>query len=197
MAGITQAGSTPDVGGAAPAVFQAALGRTYDQLPPALQNLHSVHRPRIWRGRVQVTRGPNALAGLIASVFRFPPPSLDEDIEVTMTPTPTSEIWVRRIAGRAWRSNLRADRRVQGRIWERFGLFTFAVDLALTDQTLQFPVTAGRFLGIPVPRQFLPISNSAERAGSDAARATFDVALSLPLIGDVVQYTGWLQDGET
>ena len=81
-------------------------------------------------------------------------------------------------------------RRWHGRVTERFGLLTFAIALQVLDGTLRYPVTKGWVCGVPMPRWALLRSDTVEDA--DGAHATFDVALSLPLIGGVVRYQGWL-----
>jgi hypothetical protein len=58
------------------------------------------------------------------------------------------------------------------------------------NSALHYPVTAGWCLGLPMPRALLPISVATETAS--AGRAQFDVALSLPLVGLIVRYQGWL-----
>jgi Domain of unknown function (DUF4166) len=45
-------------------------------------------------------------------------------------------------------------------------------------------------MGIPLPGWSLPRSDTTEAA--DGPRTTFDVALSLPLIGPIVRYRGWV-----
>jgi hypothetical protein len=63
--------------------------------------------------------------------------------------------------------------------------------LQVKDGALHYPVTAGRAFGIPIPRALLPISVAKETA--EDGRARFDVALSLPWVGLIVRYQGWLQ----
>ena len=80
-------------------------------------------------------------------------------------------------------------------MWERFGPFRFAIDFRAGPEGLEYPVSAGRFLGIPIPSAFLPRSDTRE-AVDENDRATFDVALSMPLVGPIVRYRGWLSEGQ-
>ena len=50
-------------------------------------------------------------------------------------------------------------------------------------------------LGVPIPRVLLPRSDTRESV-DDLGRATFDVGLSLPVVGAVVRYRGWLVPGD-
>lgn len=70
-------------------------------------------------------------------------------------------------------------------------MFAFAIDLEASGDGLAYPVGAGRFLGIPIPRALLPESETREAVDAEG-RVTFDVALSAPIIGEVVRYRGWL-----
>jgi len=71
-------------------------------------------------------------------------------------------------------------------IRERFGPFRFEIALRVEDGGLHYPVRRGTILGLPLPRALLPRSDTVESARDD--RASFDVAISLPGIGDIVRY---------
>ncbi|MGL5010261.1 MAG: DUF4166 domain-containing protein, partial [Paracoccaceae bacterium] len=152
------------------------------------QDLHAVMDQRRWQGRAQVTRGTSLLAKLIATIMRFPPATADTPLTVTMVREGEAEVWTRNFNGRRFRSTLRIR---HGQMTERFGLMTFTIGLNVRDNTLHYPVTAGRIAGLPLPRALLPRSDATETA--DGPRARFDVALSLPLIGAIVRYQGWLE----
>ena len=49
-----------------------------------------------------------------------------------------------------------------------------------------------RILGIPLPEFLRPRTTATESVGSDGA-FRFDVAISLPLIGTLARYRGWLR----
>ena len=100
------------------------------------------------------------------------------------------ETWLRQFGSRRFRSHLRPGG--AGRVWERFGPFDFLIDLQVVEGALHFPVTAGRCLGVPMPRALLPRSVSREHVRDGVFH--FDVALYLPLTGQqVVRYRGWLR----
>ncbi|MGL4322277.1 MAG: DUF4166 domain-containing protein, partial [Paracoccaceae bacterium] len=171
----------------APFLFPQAVAGFAD-LPAPVQDLHSVMTQRRWQGRSRVTRGGGLLARVVAAVMRFPPEAEDVPLTVTMDRRGEAEVWTRDFAGRRFRSTLRLHER---QMTERFGLLTFAIDLHVQDGALHYPVTKGWCCGIPLPRWSLPRSDTVE--GSDGPRTTFDVSLSLPVIGPVVRYQGWLE----
>ncbi len=173
----------------APGLFAQALGPGFDRLAPAIQDLHQLFDLRRWEGEAEITRGKSILARLICRAFGFPPAAPAVPVRVTMERDGKTERWTRDFGGRRFRSVLRLHR---GRMTERFGPFTFTLDLAEKDGRLHFPVRTGRIGPLPLPRRLLPVSTTSERV--EGGRLRFDVALSLPLAGPLVHYRGWLAE---
>lgn len=171
-----------------PHLFQQALGPAFASLAAPVQDLHAVMSHRRWQGGASVTRGRGLIPRAIATIMRFPPESRDTPLTVTMERSGQTERWTRNFNGRRFRSTLRWN---GTRLTERFGALTFTIALHAKDGQLHYPVTQGWFLGIPLPRWSLPRSDTTE--STDGPHPTFDVALSLPLIGAIVRYQGWLQ----
>ena len=175
----------------APAVapaFVRQLGVDFARLAGQVQAIHDLRGPQVWRGRAEVVRGKGLLARIIATLFRFPPATEDIAVQVTMTPDEKGELWERRFGGRIFRSYLRPS---GGRMTERFGPFTFTLDLQVKDGALHFPVISGRLGWLPLPRFALP--RSVAREYVQGGQFHFDVALMAPLTGAlVVHYRGWL-----
>jgi len=68
---------------------------------------------------------------------------------------------------------------------------TFLLGLAVQDGALHFPVRAGRFLGLPMPRFLCPQSIAREYEAKGLF--WFNVELRAPLTGQmIVHYRGWL-----
>ena len=172
-------------------LFQSCLGPAFDELPDQIRDLHHVVGRKNWSGEASVARGTGLLARLIAWVFLFPKANEHVPVRVTMDRTDTSEVWVRRFGAQDFHSELTPDPHVTGRMWERFGIFTFAIDFDADSEGLAYPVAKGRFLGVPLPRFLLPRSDTKEAVNSDG-RATFSVRLSMPVVGLIVHYEGWL-----
>ena len=172
---------------AAPFLFEQVVP-SFATLPGPVKDLHAVMTQRRWQGRARVTRGRGMLARIVAVVMRFPPMVADTPLTVTMDRRGEVEVWTRDFAARRFRSTLRLHR---GQMTERFGLLTFAIALQVRDGALHYPVVKGWFCGMPLPRWSLPRSDTVESA--EGARATFDVGLSLPMVGAIVRYQGWLE----
>ncbi|CAN0604185.1 unnamed protein product, partial [Ectocarpus sp. 12 AP-2014] len=142
--------------------FETCLGADVAQLPAPIQDLHTLIGRRAWEGKATVTRGHGFAANVVATLFRFPKTAQGIPVTVHMDRSDTSEIWVRRFGTQKFRSELTPDPKIKRRMWERFGLFTFAIDLEADETGLAFPVTKGRVLGIPIPRPLLPKSETKE-----------------------------------
>lgn len=172
-------------------LFQNVLGDAWGGLPEEIRRLHRCFGVTRWRGEAEVTRGRNAAARTIAALFRFPPEARRTPVSVQLRREDLREVWIRDFGAHRFRSRLKADGNCKGRLWERFGPFSFAIQLDAGPGALRYPVVAGRFLGIPLPGAILPRSDTSETVDAEG-RVTFDVALSLPLVGRIVRYRGWL-----
>lgn len=78
-----------------------------------------------------------------------------------------------------------------GIVTERFGPLNFRLTLSVGEQGLEMPVRRAYFLGIPLPGFLTPRSQTREFVDAQG-RYSFDVAISLPGIGLIVRYRGWL-----
>jgi hypothetical protein len=176
-------------------LFEGILGDGWSRLPAPVRALHEVAGSRVWCGAAAVTRNQSPAARLVAWLFGFPPEADETPVTVRMRREADEEIWTRDFGGHRFLSRLSGDPGRPGRMWERFGPFRFAIDFRAGPEGLEYPVSAGRFLGIPIPSAFLPRSDTRE-AVDEKGRATFDVALSVPLVGPIVRYRGWLSEGQ-
>lgn len=169
-------------------IFPCTLGPAFATLPPEVRATHLTAGVSRWHGRASVARGSAPFSRLVAALFRFPPASADTPVEVTKSATGAGETWVRRFGSRTFRSHLTAT--PQG-ITERFGPFTFALGLTITDGALHYPVTAGRLGPLPLPGWMLPRSEAREYVEDGCFH--FDVRLLAPLTGSLmVHYRGHL-----
>lgn len=177
----------------APCLFQHALGRTFQDLPPEVQKLHTAFDLHRWRGRAKVSRGTSRLGQLICHLIGFPPATEDVPVEVTLERCGNKEHWTRVFGSKTFKSTLLARRGSgKGKISEQFGGLVFDIDLTFDGTCLAFPVTRGRALGVPLPKWLIPVSEAREFQKN--GRFHFDVQLSLPMIGKLVRYQGFLTE---
>lgn len=175
----------------APTVFQKALGPDFRRLPAVVRELHTVFDLRRWSGTAKVTRGNSRIGNLLCKLIGFPPDTPKTPVTVSIENRGETEIWQRDFGGRTFRSILSpGGPSGSGRIHERFGAMSFAIDLRLDNGSLHFPVSNGAIFGIPLPRFLLPVSEATEAEQDGTFR--FDVKVSLPGIGMLVRYQGRL-----
>ncbi|WP_426955990.1 SDR family oxidoreductase [Muricoccus radiodurans] len=174
-------------------LFARALGSSVAAMPAAVQRLHE---PGWWlaaAGRARVDGPTTRLAGLVARLFGFPPASDDTPVRVTIAATDIGEHWVRDFGGRRFESRLRPG--MEGGLRERFGPFTFDLDVPCDASGLRMAVRGWRLGPIPLPRMLAPVSDASETVDAEG-RFRFDVTIGLPLgLGRMVRYRGWLVPG--
>ncbi|OJY35510.1 MAG: hypothetical protein BGP06_06625 [Rhizobiales bacterium 65-9] len=104
------------------------------------------------------------------------------------------ERWERDFGGRRLRSA--QSPRGPGHISERFWPFTFDVALKACPDRLVMRVSGWRIGPLPLPAGLAPRSAASEDTDADG-RFRFDIAITLPLIGRLVRYRGWLRPDES
>jgi hypothetical protein len=175
------------VGGTAP-LYRRLLGKRFDALPRRVRELHDLNAVSVWSGRATVQLGPHPLARLIAWISGLPPSGRDVALRVTFTPREGHEHWVRDFGGHTFRSTQSADRDL---LRERVGPTTFLFALDASPDGLALRLSGLRLVGVPLPRALHPKVHTIE---SDAGgRYCFEVESSLPRIGLLVRYAGWLE----
>jgi hypothetical protein len=171
----------------------AVLGNAFGRLPPLLQDLHHPGHRAEWSGRAKITNGTGVLARLVRRVFGFPQAGADVPVTVQFaTDAQGVETWTRSFGGRVMHSTQREG---YGRnthlLEERFGPLRFGLALVWGEERLQLITRRWSFMGMPLPRALMPTGDSYERQDGD--RFCFHVEITLPLIGPVVCYDGWLR----
>ena len=171
-------------------LFQSALGDNWSELPPCLQDFHSVQDIESFSGRARVERGKSLTARLISWLFRFPVGGNEIPLTVKVIRTSGGETWERSFAGHILRSFCAPA--ISSQCYqERFGLFNFELNLVVENNSMSMTVRRGWFLGLPIPEFLLPRSNSREYA--EEGLFHFDITLSAPLgTGLIVRYCGHL-----
>lgn len=170
-----------------PPLYARVMGAAFDRLPPAVRRLHDVCRDSGAEGEGRVERGRGLVARILAAAMRFPPEGL-WPLHVAFAEESGVERWTRDFGGHRFASALSAR---GGRIVERFGPLRFAFDLPSGPEGLEMRLRAWSVLGVPLPLALAP--RIAAREWEEDGRFRFAVAAALPLVGEVVRYSGWLE----
>lgn len=171
-------------------LYRQLLPARFDDLPPTVRVLHERAGLHRYRGKVEVERGQGALSRLCAWATRLPVAGRGT-IEVEIDSTSDGERWARIIRGRAMRSRLWARDTL---LCERLGLVTFGFCLKVESlgagHAVVWRVARVRALGVPLPARWF--DGVGAREYERDRRYRFDVFATMPWIGRLVHYRGWL-----
>lgn len=170
-----------------PPLYARVMGPAFDSLPPAVRSMHQLSGDGGAHGAADVIRGRGPLARLIAAMMHFPPAGT-HDLHVAFSEQGGVERWTRDFAGVRFTSHL-SERR--GRLVERFGPLRFAFDLPADGQGLTMVMRRWSAFRLPLPLALAPRTQAREWQDGEDFR--FDVAVSLPLVGLIVDYRGRLR----
>jgi len=166
-------------------LYARAMGEAFQALPPAVRGMHQVHGDGGAAGEGAVRRG-RGLAWLIGRIMGFPPDG-SYPLHVGFAEREGKEAWVRDFGGHRFASEL--SQAGQG-VAERFGPLRFAFDLPSGANGLAMVLRRWTAFGLPMPLALGP--RIAAREWQEGERFRFEVGVRLPLIGDVIHYSGWL-----
>lgn len=170
-------------------VFAALLGKDFAGLAAPVRALHALDGRPCWRGQCVVSRGTHPLARLCAWAARLPPAGKGVPTTVQFQRQRGQEIWTRHFGTAQMRSRMWPHR---GCLRERLGLVQFDFALSASAGDILWHTKRVRVFGLlPLPARWF--ARVQCREGHDArGRYTFDVQASLPWIGLIVRYQGWL-----
>jgi hypothetical protein len=178
-----------------PAPFARAVGETaWATLPEQVRSFHDAAAAPVWTGVADVDRGRHPLSRLVGRIVGLPAAARQIGVRVTIErERDGEERWTRTFGHESFHSTLSQGR--DARIEERFGPLVVVLGLEVERGTLRYPVAGCRLLGVPLPRMLWPKSEAFETV-DEAGRFRFDVRLSLPLVGFLAHYRGWLVPAE-
>jgi hypothetical protein len=163
------------------------MGDAFDSLAPAVRHLHEVVGESGAVGRATVRRGRSVPARLVAAIVGFPPEG-EHALHVRLAEEGGSETWSRDFGGRSFASRM-GER--DGLLVERFGPLRFGFALPVDGEGALTMVMRRWWFGpIPMPMALAP--RAPAREWQEEGLFSFEVSISLPLIGLVVAYRGWL-----
>jgi hypothetical protein len=170
-------------------IFHRVLGEAYLSLPPELRKIHDGGARRTWAGRCDIERGKNLLVRLMATIASLPPTSRDVQVTVKITADTNSEIWTRNFGGHIMRSKLKLRK---GLLSERLGPVSLCFELCNEQGSIEWHLRSVHYLGLPLPTRFFAGTCARETWANE--RYNFYVHVSLPILGLLVSYQGWLAE---
>lgn len=155
---------------------------------------HSQTSPAVWSGKAKITGGQNPIAKVLSLIFGFPSSGDEVPVTISIDRTiaddgQTSERWTRTFGAKSMSSVLR--HAPSGDFNESFAPFAFKIALDADQNGIAWPLAGWKIGKLPLPRNLAPRSEAREFQ-DDEGRFRFDVRLSLPLVGLLAHYQGWL-----
>lgn len=170
-------------------LYRRILGADWDVLPEPIRAMHTLHDRLQARGFSSVERGTGLLSRLAAWLIGFPPAADNVPVTVDFELKNGVERWQRNFGGKRFVSYQSAGK--GGLIDERFGPFTFGLELRLVQGRLHLLMRRWRFRGIPMPASLAPRGETYEHVEDGKFR--FHVDIEQPGVGLIVRYRGWLE----
>lgn len=170
-----------------PPLYARLMGETFGRLPPLVRQIHDVQADAGAAGEGRVERGRNPLARLVGAIMRFPAAG-SHPLHVAFAVRDGRERWTRDFGGQVFSSELSGR---NGLAVERFGPIRFGFALAATGDGLAMQLRRWSVLGLRLPLVLAP--RIGAREWQEADRFHFDVAVAMPLVGEIVHYSGWLK----
>lgn len=172
-------------------LYRNILEDAWQELPKSIQDMHDLTGSKLVSGMATVERGKGMLAEMVAKIFGFPQAGSEVPVTVDFMLRDGKEYWKRTFAGKSFTSIQFAGKRAyKNLICERFGLFTFGLAVVVENGKLQLIIRRWNILGLPMPLFLAPSGHSYE--SEEDGKFNFHVEISLPLIGLIVRYQGWL-----
>jgi hypothetical protein len=170
-----------------PPLYARIMGPRFAALPPLVRAIHQVNGDAGAAGEGEVTRGRHPLARLLGAMMRMPPAGT-YPLHVAFAERGGAETWTRDFGGHRFTSELSEQR---GLAVERFGPIRFAFALPSDADGLRMALRGWSVFRVPLPNALAPRIEAREWQEGDRFR--FEVRVAMPLIGEVVRYTGWLR----
>jgi hypothetical protein len=168
-------------------LYQRVLGPEFARLAPALRNFHSLAGRHVLHGWVETDAPASAAARVLAWCLGAPQRAHSGPLRFELDAGPASEVWTRHFPGKTMRSRLSAG---ASRVVEQMGPARLTFDLVRSDAVLHMQLVGLQFLRVPCPRWLLPRILAQE--SGDSGRLHFRVQASVPVLGHVASYRGYL-----
>jgi Domain of unknown function (DUF4166) len=180
---------TSRIGGGHSLIASACGEDNYRLLPSALRAFHDQNAPPVWTGKANIDASTSIAGRFLRVLFGFPPSGRNVPVTVTVDRYGDGETWTRNFDGKRFASRLTYEG--GSIVSERFGPFRILLSLGARGGEIQMPVIGWQVGRIRLPLFLAPKSETPEFVGDDG-RFHFDVAISVPLVGLLAHYRGWL-----
>ncbi len=169
-------------------LFAQVLGPAFATLAAPVQALHAAPLPCRRTGQARIARGRHWLVPMLAALARLPKEAHALPVEVVFSACGQGEQWARRFGRWPMVSRLWAQ---EGGLHEQLGAVHFGFELRACEGGIDWSVRSVRVFGLlPLPTRWFDGVRCREAWAAE--RYTFLVDVTLPWIGALIRYEGWL-----
>ncbi len=166
-------------------ILKHCLGQEYSKLSPLIQRAH-IGKVKL-QGQAKIERG-NSLANILCWLTGMPASADQAEFIVMGEHLEQGIIWNRLINGKAMNSWFALQDKS---LVEKLGFIHMYLQLSVSPEgSLVYSLFKTRFWGIPIPRFLSPNVIAVEGQENDAY--VFEVRVTMPVIGLLIQYAGTL-----
>lgn len=170
-------------------LFQLILRDQYPKLPPVVHHFHEARLAQ-FDGKVEVKGSNGVMAKLLRKLSGFPSPAAGElALTVKVIRSEVQERWSRSFNDGQFSSTLSRINRTN-LLREDFGLFNFCYTLRVRNERIVWQLERWSFAGIPMLDELIELT-AWEGANADG-KYCFAVKVQFPLVGVLIDYSGWL-----
>lgn len=170
-------------------LYRRVMGDGFERLPEVTRRLHRGRPAVIAEGEAVVAPAENAIARLIARWLGVPVEEGRVPVRVVIESREGREHWTRFFADKPMRSVM--SMAPGGLIEESFGPVSIRMRLVPRGDGLDMERVSGRLWGVSLPGFLLPTITAEERVDT-GGRHRFEVEITLPLLGRLIAYRGYL-----
>ncbi|WP_019960275.1 DUF4166 domain-containing protein [Woodsholea maritima] len=178
-------------------LYAQVLGAAWEDIPAITRHLHSPDPIVTFAGEVEVRRGTSPLTRILAQTMGLPQAGHHRARITVSRGDDGDEILERRYGETILTTRqyliTRGKKQFLG---EAFGPFRLRFDLCGHGAGIDFMLSSVKAWSIPLPRAMALSVKASERVGEGQegqARHCFDVEVSLPGLGRLIAYQGWLE----
>jgi Domain of unknown function (DUF4166) len=179
----------------AKALYPSLVGEQWAHLGEPVQRLHMTTGKLLGAGRFTVRHGDRAPARLLARLLGLPAAGTDVHVRLVVTPHEHGERWHRTFGASPIVSEQSAGK--SGLMVERLGLTEVRYRLEVAGGALFYRqmATALRLgpIRLPLPRRLAPQIVARESAMPDEKGIHISVKVTLPVVGLLVSYKGYIE----
>lgn len=168
-------------------MYRAVMGDAFNRLEAPVRQFHTFTGCHEFHGEVQVGAPASLPAKWLAILLGAPLKATQGPIRFELLAEPGSETWTRYFPGKTMRSILT---KTENRVTEQLGASRLTFELLEAEGALEMRLEKLYFWGIRCPSWLMP--QVVARETGEAQKLHFQIQATVPSIGLVASYTGYL-----